>query len=57
MISIEGFDPDFGARPIKRVIRDLVENNISEMIMKDEIIENNVINLKVINKELQFNIN
>ena len=56
-LSLEGFDPEFGARPIKRTIRDLVENSISEMIMKDQIIENNIINLKVTDREIQFNIN
>ena len=55
-LSLEGFDPEFGARPIKRTIRDLVENSISEMIMKDQIIENNIINLKVTDREIQFNI-
>ncbi len=57
ILSLEGFDPEFGARPIKRVIRDLVENNISEMIMKNEITKNNTINLNVNNREIKFEIN
>ena len=57
ILSLEGFDPEFGARPIKRVIRDLVENNISEMIMKNEIKKNNTINLNVNNREIKFEIN
>ena len=57
LLSLEGFDPEFGARPIKRVIRDLVENNISEMIMKNEITKNNTINLNVNNREIKFEIN
>ena len=57
LIAIEGFNPEFGARPIKRTVRDLVENYISDMIMKNEIIEGNYINLDVQEKELSFKIN
>ena len=56
LISIEGFDPDFGARPIKRTVRDLIENNISDKILKNEIKEGNKINLSVKEKEINFDI-
>ena len=32
-ISSAGFDPDFGARPIKRAIEEIVENKVAEYIM------------------------
>lgn len=32
-VASAGFDPDFGARPIKRAIEDLVENKVAEHIM------------------------
>ncbi len=56
LISIEGFDPNFGARPIKRTVRDLIENNISDKILKNEIKEGNKINLSVKEKEINFDI-
>lgn len=35
----EGFDPNYGARPLKRAIQRLIENEISEKILKAEIKE------------------
>lgn len=32
-VASAGFDPDFGARPIKRAIEDLVENKVADYIM------------------------
>jgi len=35
-ISAVGFDPQFGARPIKRAIEEVVENKVAEYIIKGE---------------------
>jgi ATP-dependent Clp protease ATP-binding subunit ClpB len=35
VLSKEGFDPDFGARPLKRTIQRLVENPLAELILRD----------------------
>ncbi|MPV77302.1 ATP-dependent Clp protease ATP-binding subunit [Campylobacter hepaticus] len=40
LIAKDGFDPDFGARPLKRAIYDLVEDKLSDMILADELHEN-----------------
>ena len=32
-----GFDPEFGARPMRRAIQDLVENKLAEMILEHKI--------------------
>ena len=32
-VSAAGFDPEFGARPIKRAIEEMVENKVAEYIM------------------------
>jgi ATP-dependent Clp protease ATP-binding subunit ClpB len=34
VLAEEGYDPDFGARPLKRVIQRLVENPIAELILR-----------------------
>jgi len=34
VLSKEGFDPDFGARPLKRVIQRLLENPLAELILE-----------------------
>jgi ATP-dependent Clp protease ATP-binding subunit ClpA len=35
-VASAGFDPDFGARPIKRAIEEIVENKIADYIIKGE---------------------
>ncbi|MDL2282677.1 type VI secretion system ATPase TssH, partial [Parabacteroides sp. OttesenSCG-928-G06] len=39
-ISDEGFDPQFGARPVKRVIQKYVLNELSKKILATEIDRN-----------------
>jgi ATP-dependent Clp protease ATP-binding subunit ClpB len=34
VLAKEGYDPDFGARPLKRVIQRLVENPLAELILR-----------------------
>ena len=42
----EGYDPKFGARPLKRTLERMVENKISELILKGELKEGGTINVK-----------
>jgi ATP-dependent Clp protease ATP-binding subunit ClpA len=37
LLASEGFDPVFGARPLKRVIQRTLENQLAEYILKDSI--------------------
>ena len=41
-ICIEGYSPEYGARPIKRVIRYLIEDKISDLILNKNIENNNL---------------
>nr|WP_061769028.1 AAA family ATPase [Campylobacter jejuni] len=43
LIATDGFDPDFGARPLRRAIYDLIEDKLSDMILADELHENDSI--------------
>ncbi|EGK5296171.1 AAA domain-containing protein [Campylobacter jejuni] len=43
LIAKDGFDPDFGARPLRRAIYDLIEDKLSDMILADELHENDSI--------------
>jgi ATP-dependent Clp protease ATP-binding subunit ClpB len=36
-LAEEGYDPDFGARPVKRAIQQLVLNDLSRKILADKI--------------------
>ncbi|HEG2605555.1 TPA: AAA family ATPase [Campylobacter jejuni] len=48
LIAKDGFDPDFGARPLRRAIYDLIEDKLSDMMLADELHENDsiIINAK-----------
>ncbi|QOR01877.1 ATP-dependent Clp protease ATP-binding subunit [Campylobacter sp. 2014D-0216] len=43
LIAKIGFDVDFGARPLKRALYDMVEDKLSDMILSDELNENETI--------------
>ncbi|BEJ85345.1 AAA family ATPase [Campylobacter jejuni] len=43
LIAKDGFNPDFGARPLRRAIYDLIEDKLSDMILADELHENDSI--------------
>ncbi|HEC1874807.1 TPA: AAA family ATPase [Campylobacter jejuni] len=48
LIAKDGFDPDFGARPLRRAIYDLIEDKLSDMMLADKLHENDsiIINAK-----------
>ena len=50
----EGFDPEFGARPIKRTIRRLIEDPLSEEILKGKIKDGKHINLFRSGDKIEF---
>lgn len=43
LIAKDGFDPDFGARPLRRAIYDLIEDKLSDMVLADKLHENDSI--------------
>ena len=49
-----GFDPVFGARPLKRAIQDRIENPLSKAILKGEFGPKDVIRVDVREHELVF---
>ncbi|EGZ8648913.1 hypothetical protein JJM35_001939, partial [Campylobacter coli] len=48
----DGFDPDFGARPLRRAIYDLIEDKLSDMILADKLNENDEIVIDAKNDEI-----
>lgn len=50
----EGFDPEFGARPIKRTIRRLIEDPLSEEILKGKIKDGKRIRLVRSGDKIEF---
>ena len=53
-IAILGFDPQFGARPIKRVIQKNLLNELSKMILEEKVDKNSVIVIDEKNGKLVF---
>ncbi|TKX32153.1 ATP-dependent Clp protease ATP-binding subunit [Campylobacter estrildidarum] len=52
LIAKDGFDPDFGARPLKRAIYDMIEDKLSDMILADKLNENDNILIDAENDEI-----
>jgi ATP-dependent Clp protease ATP-binding subunit ClpB len=53
-IAQEGYDPEFGARPVKRVIQRCVLNELSKQLIADKVDRTKPIVVDVKNGELEF---
>lgn len=53
-IAKEGFDPQFGARPIKRAVQRSLLNKLSKMILAGKVIKDSEILMDIRNGELEF---
>ena len=49
-----GYDPAFGARPLRGVISEKIRSVLAEMILKDEIIRGKSININLKGEDLEF---
>ena len=57
-IANSGFDPVYGARPLKRALGEIVEDNLAELILKDEINDGDSVKFDLDNNgEIIANIN
>ena len=55
MISAAGFDPMFGARPLKRAIQQSIENPLAQRILAGNYSAGAIINIDITDGELVFN--
>ena len=55
-IALKSYNPEYGARPIKREIRDVVEDKISELIINNNIKEGSVIMIEVVDNNIEVNL-
>jgi ATP-dependent Clp protease ATP-binding subunit ClpB len=53
-LATRGFNPIYGARPLKRVIRQLVENPLSKLILSQKFTRGDKLIVDVDNDEIQF---
>ena len=47
VLAKEGYQPDMGARPLKRVIQNRIENHLADMILKNTLLKGDSYTLKV----------
>ncbi|HIP42226.1 MAG TPA: AAA family ATPase [Campylobacterales bacterium] len=56
-IAEAGFDPVYGARPLKRALYDEVEDRLAELILKDKVVEGSSVHFDAIDGEIMVTIN
>jgi len=54
LLATRGFNPIYGARPLKRVIRQMVENPLSKLILAQKFIDGDCIKIDVKDDEITF---
>lgn len=56
LLGALGFDPNFGARPVKRVIQQMVENELAVGVLRGDFKEDDSILLDVLSHHKKFEI-
>jgi len=55
-IAKAGFDPDYGARPLKRALYDEVEDRLAELILEDKVVEGSTVTFDVVDGEMMVEV-
>ncbi len=55
-IALLGYDPEYGARPIKRKIRHVVEDEISQLIINNAVTDGDTILVSAIDNTIRINV-
>ena len=55
-IAEAGFDPIFGARPLKRALYEIVEDELANLILADEVVSGSFVEFDVVNGEIKINL-
>ncbi|PON19798.1 ATP-dependent Clp protease ATP-binding subunit ClpC [Candidatus Entotheonella serta] len=53
-LAKQGFDPAYGARPLRRALRRLIEDPLSEEVLRGEFSSGDVVQIKLAGEELAF---
>ena len=53
-LAKQGFDPAYGARPLRRALRRLIEDPLSEEVLRGEFASGDVVQIKLAGEELVF---
>lgn len=52
LIAQTGYDPEYGARPLKRVIKECVQNNLAKLLLSGEVVENDELIVYALDNEI-----
>jgi len=55
-IAEAGFDPVYGARPLKRALYEVVEDKLAELILEDKVVEGSRVVFDVVDGEIEVDI-
>ncbi len=55
-IAQKGFDPVYGARPLKRALYEEIEDRLADLILEDKVVEGSRVEFDVVNGEFVVNI-
>ena len=55
-IAEAGFDPVYGARPLKRALYEVVEDRLAELILEDKVVEGSSVAFDVVDGEIKVSI-
>ena len=55
-LAVEGYDPKFGARPLKRVIQSKILTPVANMMVGEGMLQGGTVKVSLKNGELQFDI-
>jgi len=55
-IAEAGFDPVYGARPLKRALYEVVEDRLAELILEDKVVEGSSVTFDVQDSEIKIDI-
>jgi ATP-dependent Clp protease ATP-binding subunit ClpC len=56
LLAREGFDPEFGARPLRRTIQRLVENELSRLVLSGGVEPGDKVRVDVLEGDLHFDV-
>ena len=54
VVADAGYDPVYGARPLKRSVQQLLENPLAEKLLAGEFMANDLIDVTLVQGEIQF---
>ena len=57
LLIFEGYDPRFGARPLKRVVENRLQNKLAQLIIKGEVTPGSVLNVTAKDNAIEVNVN